>query len=255
MDTADQLDRALASLQKINSNVIAHTNESKGRLGALKPALEQAEKLLREGTSVSGDFKSVRGELRQLDERVEGLNRTTSEATAAQAATSGALAELSQQVGALWQELAPSAEVQPAPVALPELRQIHEQVVALRQAVYVATQAQTASATGLRTELGTLAAGQARAAQAVRDALAQELREQESRFRQLTERFLAESAQLRARLESESRLRPPPVAHQTALESDHSVKAELDAETRQEFRKLAERLDGFQRRMEVIIRL
>lgn len=254
-ELADQVGRALTSLQKINSNVVAHTNESKGRASSLKPALEQAEKLVREGNSVASDFKAVRGELRQLDERVEGLNRATTEATAAQAATSGALAELSQQVGALRQELSASAPAQPALVALPELHQIQEQVVALRQAVYVATQAQNANTTGLRTELGTLAAGQSRAAQAVRDALAQELREQEGRFRQLTEKFLAESAQLRARMESESRSLPPPIARQVALETDHSVKAELDAETRKEFRKLAERLDGFQRRMEEIIRL
>lgn len=254
-ELADQLGRALSGLQKINSNVVAHTNETKGRLGALKPALEQAEKLVREGASVTGDFKAVRGELRQLDDRVAGLDRATSEATAAQTATSGALAELSQQVGALRQELTASAQAQPDLVALPELRQIQEQVVALRQAVYVAAQAQTASTTGLRSELGTLAAGQTRAAQAVRDSLAQELREQEARFRQLSEKFLAESAQLRSRMENERRSLPPVLARQVAPEPERPAKAELDAETRQEFRKLAERLDGFQRRMEEIIRL
>lgn len=58
---AEQLGRALAGLQKINSSTIAQTNELKERLGALRPALEQAEQLLREGTSFSADFKAVRG--------------------------------------------------------------------------------------------------------------------------------------------------------------------------------------------------
>ena len=93
---AEQLGRALAGLQKINSSTIAQTNELKERLGALRPALEQAEQLLREGTSFSADFKAVRGELRQLDERVEALSRVAGEATTAQASAGGALGALTQ---------------------------------------------------------------------------------------------------------------------------------------------------------------
>jgi hypothetical protein len=81
-----------------------------------------------------------------------------------------------------------------------------------------------------------------------RDSLAAELREQETRFRQLTEKFLAEAGQLRARIEGESRA--------VALRSEVTTASEpLDAEARKEFRKLGDRLDGLQRRMEEIIRL
>lgn len=252
---AEQFGRALASLQKINSSVVAQTNETKERLGALKPALEQAEKLVREGTSFTGDFKAVRGELRQLDERVEALNRVAGEAAACQTAASGALAELNQQVGELRQELAASAQDKAASNVVPELRQMQEQVGALRQVVTAATHAQAASVTELRSDLSALSAEQTHAAQAVRESLAKELRDQETRFRALAEKFMAESQQLRTRIESESRSLPAPPARQVAPDNGHSAKAELDAETRKEFRKLADRLDGLQRRIEEIIKL
>jgi hypothetical protein len=254
---AEQFGRALASLQKINSSVIAQTNETKERLGALKPALEQAEKLLREGTSFTGDFKAVRGELRQLDEQVGALTRVATEAAVSQSASSGELEEISQQIGSLRQELAASApaQAQAAPDTTPELRQVREQVGALRQAVTAATQAQAASVTELRSDLSAMSAEQNRTAQVVRDSLAKELRDQEARFRALAEKFMAESQQLRTRIESESRSLPAPPARQIAPDNGHSAKAELDAETRKEFRKIADRLDGLQRRMEEIIRL
>ena len=255
---SEQLGRTHIGLQKINSSVIAQTNELKERLGAMRPALEQAEQLLREGASFTPEFKAVRGELRQLDERIATLNRTAGEvAAAAQAATSGALGELNQQVGALRQEVAAAAKVQPAPTPtpLPELRQIQEQVGALRQAVTASAQAQAANTTELRSDLSALAAEQSRAAHAARESLAVELRQQEARFRQLSEKFLAESAQLRTRLESESRSLPMPPPRQVAPDNGNSPKAELDAETRKEFRKIADRLDGLQRRMEEIIKL
>ena len=254
---AEQLGRTHIGLQKINSSVIAQTNELKERLGAMRPALEQAEQLLREGASFTPEFKAVRGELRQLDERIETLNRTAGEVAAAQATTGGALGELNQQLGSLRQEVAASVKVQPAaaPMPLPELRQIQEQVGSLRQAVAASAQAQVAHTTELRSDLSALAAEQSRAAQAARDSLAAELRQQEARFRQLSEKFLTESAQLRTRIESESRPLPMPPPRQVAPDNGHSVKAELDAETRKEFRKIADRLDGLQRRMEEIIKL
>lgn len=251
----EQLGRTQVGLQKINSSVIAQTNELKERLGALRPALEQAEQLLREGASFTPEFKVVRGELRQLNERIEALNRTAGEVAAAQATTSGALGELHQQVGALRQEASASAKGSPASMPLSELRQIQEQVGALRQAVAASTQAQSANTTELRSDLSALAAEQSRAAQAARDSLAAELRQQEACFRQLSEKFLAESAQLRIRIESESHSLPAPPPRQVTPEHTQSTKAELDAETRKEFRKIADRLDGLQRRMEEIIKL
>lgn len=282
---AEQLGRAHIGLQKINSSVIAQTNELKGRLGELKPALEHAEQLLREGASFTPEFKAVRGELRQLDERVETLNRTAGEVAVAQATasnalvqlderietlnrtagefaagqatTSGALGELNRQVGVLRQEVATIPKVQPTPAPAPvaELRQIQEQVGALRQAVTASAQAHAVSSTELRSGLSALAAEQSRAAQVARESLAAELRQQEARFRQLSEKFLAESAQLRTRIESESRALPTPPPRQVTPDNGHSGKAELDAETRKEFRKIADRLDGLQRRMEEIIKL
>ncbi len=251
----EQLTRALSSLQKINSNTIAQTNELKGRLGEMKPALEQAEQLLREGTTLSADFKAVRGELRQLDGRVESLNRVASESAASQAAAGVALNELNQQVGALREEVTATAKAPTAPAPVPELRQIQEQVGALRQAVTASAQAQAANTTELRSDLSALAAEQSRAAQAARDSLAAELRQQETRFRQLSEKFLAESAQLRTRMENESRALPTPPPRQVAPDNGRSAKAELDAETRKEFRKLADRLDSLQQRLEEIIKL
>ncbi len=251
---AEQISRVLASLQKINSSIIAQTNETKERLGSLKPALEQAEKVMREGTSFTGDFKAVRGELRQLDERLAALNQATAEVATVQFAASGTLGELKQEIGALREEAA-AMRVQPEPLPLPELRQIQEQVGALRQVMASAAQAQATGTTELRTGLNTLAAEQSRATLALRDSLAAELREQEARFRELSEKFLTESAQLRTRIESESRPLPPPLARQVKLDNGDSPRGELDAETRKEFRKIADRLDGLQRRMEEIIKL
>lgn len=248
---AEQLGRALTGLQKINSSIIAQTNELKERLGVMKPALEQAGQLLREGTTFTDDFKAVRGELRQLDERIEALNRTAAEVAASQAATGGALGELGQQVGALRQEVAATTKAQPGP----ELRQIQEQVGALQQAVAASVQAQAVSAGELRSDLGALAAEQSLAARAARDSLAAELHQQEARFRQLAEKFLAESAQLRSRIEDESRSLSKPPGRQTTLDSGPSAKPELDAETRKEFRKITDRLDGLQRRLEEVIQL
>ncbi|MBI5800939.1 MAG: hypothetical protein HZA92_09490 [Verrucomicrobia bacterium] len=251
---AEQLGRTLASLQKINSSVIAQTNETKDRLGALKPALEHAENLLREGTSFTGDFKAVRGELRQLDERVETLNQAAAQAAASQAAASGALGELKEQLGALRQEVAASAQAQPAVVPAPELRQIQDQVGALRQAVTSAAQTQAAGTTGLRSDLSALAAEQSRATQAMRDSLAAELRQQEARLRQLTDKFLADSTELRTRLETERRPLPSPPQRQVTPDNGHPTKAELDTEARKEFRKIADRLDSLQSRIEEIIK-
>ncbi len=253
---ADQLSRVLAGLQKINSSIIAQTHETKERLGSLKPALEQAEQVMREGTSFTGDFKAVRGELRQLDERLATLNLATVEIASAHSAVTGTLGELKQEVGTLREESA-AARMQPAPDPLPppELRQLQEQVGALRQVMTSAAQAQATGTTELRTGLNTLAAEQSRAAQTLRDSLATELRQQEARFRELSEKFLAESAQLRTRIESEGRPPPSPLARQVKPDNGDSPKGELDAETRKEFRKLADRLDGLQRRMEEIIKL
>lgn len=251
---AEQIGRALQSLQKINSSIIAQTNETKERLGALKPALERAEQVMREGTSFTGDFKAVRGELRQLDERVAALNHATGEAAASQSAACGVLDELQQELGALRQAVAATPPVQPAmPGPAPELSQLQEQVGALRQTVAAAAQAQALSTTELRSSFGTLAAAQSHATQTLRDSLAAELRQEEARFRQLSEQFLAESAQLRARMEDESRLRPSP--RQVTPANGDSPPRELDAETRKEFRKIADRLDGLQQRMEEIIKL
>ncbi|NBV23102.1 MAG: hypothetical protein EBS05_14440 [Proteobacteria bacterium] len=249
-----QLARALTGLQKINSSVIAQTNELKERLGAMKPALDQAEQLMREGTSFTADFKAVRGELRQLDERVEALSRTAGEAAASQSATSGALGELNQQLGTMRQELVSVAHAQPVSAPLPELQQIQEQMSTLRQVVTASVQAQSASTTELRSDLSALAAEQSRTAQIARDSLAAELRQQEAKFRQLSDKFLAESAQLRTRLEGESSVLP--VSPRRGASVDIApAKAELDAEMRKEFRKLADRLDQLQRRMEEIIKL
>lgn len=255
----EQLVRTQVGLQKINSSIIAQTNELKERLGAMRPALEQAEQLLREGTSFTADFKAVRSELSQLDDRIETLSCAASEVAASQTATGGALNELTQQVGALRQEVAATAKVPapsaPVPSSVPELRQIQEQVGALRQAVTASAQAQAANTTELRSDLSALAAEQSRAAQIARDSLAAELRQQEARFRQLSEKFLAESAQLRTRIESESRSLPTPPPRQVSPDNGRSSKPELDAETRKEFRKIADRLDGLQCRMEEIIKL
>ena len=253
-ELAGQLSRALTGLQKINSSVIAQTNELKERLGAMKPGLDQAGQLLREGTSFTADFKAVRGELRQLDERVEALSRIAGEVAVSQSATSGALGELNQQFGTLRQEMACGGEARPVSAPLPELRQIQEQMAALRQAVTASVQAQSASTTELRSDLSALAAEQSRAAQIARDSLAAELRQQEAKFRQLSDKFLTESAQLRTRMESESSVLPSS-ARQVTPEDVAPAKAALDAEMRKEFRKLADRLDGLQRRMEEIIKL
>lgn len=254
---AEQLSRVLASLQKVNSSIIAQTNETRERLGSLKPALEQAEQVMREGTSFTGDFKAVRGELRQLDERLAALNETTTGVATVQCAASGTLGELKQEIGALREEAAAAARVQPAsaPLPPPELRQIQEQVGALRQVMTSAAQAQAAGTTELRTGLNTLAAEQSRATQTLRDSLAAELLEQEARFCALSEKFLAESAQLRTRMETESRPLPSPAARPVKPDNGDVPKGELDPETRKEFRKIADRLDGLQRRMEEIIKL
>ena len=257
VQVAEQLTRALSSLQKINSSTIAQTNELKGRLGDLKPALEQAEQLLREGTAFSTDFKAERGELRQLDERVDSLHQAATEAASSRANASDVLKELNQQIGALRDTVVATAKTPPAPslASVPELRQIQEQFGALRQVVTSSAQAQAANTTELRSDLSALAAEHTRAAQAARDSIAAELRQQETRFRQLSEKFLAESTQLRTRMESESRALPTPPSRQVAPDNGHSAKAELDAETRKEFRKIAERFDSLQRRMEEIIKL
>ena len=249
----EQLGRTLASLQKINSSVIAQTNETKDRLGALKPALEHAEKFMRDGTSFTDDFKAVRSELRELDQRVETLNHAADQAAASQSAASGVLGELKEQLGAWRQEMTTSAQAQPA-TAPPELRQIQEQVGALRLAVTSAAQTQAAGTTGLRSDLGVFAAEQARATQAMRDLLATELRQQETRLRQLTDKFLTDSTELRTRIETDRRLLPSPPRHVTP-DNGHSAKAELDAEARKEFRKIADRLDSLQNRIEEIIKL
>ena len=263
---AEQLGRALVGLQKINSSVIAQTTETKDRLGALKPALEHAESLVREGANFTTDFKAVRGELRKLDERVESVGRAAAELAAgqatvaeAQAAVTGELRGLDGKLDALRQAVAAAAE-KPAPPGAPpappvELRQLQEQVGSLQQVVAASAQAQAAGVGELRGELRTLSAGQQRSAQELRTRLDLELRQQEARFRDLAEKFLAESAQLRARLEAEKRAPLEPPRRQVVPAAEEAPKPELDAETRKEFRKIADRLDGLQRRMEEIIRL
>lgn len=249
----EQLGRTLASLQKINSSVIAQTNETKDRLGALKPALEQAEKLMRDGTNFTDDFKAVRGELRELDKRVETLNHAADQAAASQSAASGVLGELKEQLRSLRQEVATAAQAQPATVP-PELHQIQEQVGVLRQAMASAAQTQAAGTTGLRSDLSAFAAEQSRATQAMRDSLAAELSQQETRLRQLTDKFLADSTELRTHIETDRRPQPAP-SRQVTPDSGHPTKAELDSEARKEFRKIADRLDSLQNRIEEIIKL
>lgn len=263
---AEQLGRALVGLQKINSSVIAQTNETKDRLGALRPALEHAEKLVREGASFTTDFKAVRGELRKLDERVESVGRAAAELAAAQTsateavqqAVTGEVRAVDAKLDSLRQEMVAAAQ-QPAvavsPAAPPELRQLQEQFGSLQQVVAASAQAQAAGVGELRGELRNLSAGQQRAAQELRARLDLELRQQEARFRDLAEKFLAESAQLRARLEAEKRAPLEPPRRQVIPATADAPKPELDGETRKEFRKIAERLDGLQRRMEEIIRL
>lgn len=263
---AEQFGRALVGLQKINSSVIAQTNETKDRLGALKPALEHAEQLVREGAGFTTDFKAVRGELRKLDERVESMGRAAAELAAgqatvaeAQAAVAGELRGLDGKLDALRQEVTAAVEKPPAPAAPPapppELRQLQEQVGTLQQVVAASAQAQANGVGELRGELRNLSAGQQRSAQELRTRLDLELRQQEARFRDLAEKFLAESAQLRSRLEAEKRAPLEPPRRQFVPANDDTPKPELDAETRKEFRKIADRLDGLQRRMEEIIRL
>ena len=260
---AEQLGRALVGLQKINSSVIAQTNETKDRLGALKPALEHAEKLVREGANFTSDFKAVRSDLRKLDERVEALGHTAAELAAAQTAVAsnqatvaGELRGLDGRLMELGQQVTVAAERPTAPEAPPaELRQLQEQVGSLQQVIAASAQAQAAGVGELRGELRTLSAGQQRSAQELRTRLDLELRQQEARFRDLAEKFLAESAQLRARLEAEQRAPLEPPRRQVVPVAEEAPKPELDAETRKEFRKIAERLDGLQRRMEEIIRL
>lgn len=256
-NVTEQLTRALSSLQKINSSTIAQTNELKGRLGDLKPALEQAEQLLREGTTFSTDFKAVRVELRQLDGRVESLHQAANEGASSWANATDVLKELNQRIGTLRDTVVATTKLPPATslASVPELRQIQEQFGALRQVITTSAQAQAANTTELRSDLSALAAEQSRAAQAARDSLAAELRQQEARFRQLSEKFLNESTQLRTRMESESRALATPAPRQAAPDNGHSAKPELDAETRKEFRKIADRLDEMQRRMEEIIKL
>lgn len=248
---AEQLGRTMAGLQKINSSIIAQTNETKERLGTLRPAIEQADQMLRDATNFTTDFKAVRGELRQLGERLDGLNLAATQSAAAQAEVTGAVSELKQHLGALRQEVATAPQPEPAP-APPELRQIQEQVGAIQKAVAAAAQTQATGASSLRSDLSAFAAEQSRATQAMRDSLATELRQQETRLRQLTEKFLAESTELRNRIESQSRLATAP--RQVTPESTHAAKAELDAEARKEFRKIAERLDSLQTRIEDIIK-
>ena len=131
---------------------------------------------------------------------------------------------------------------------------MQEQVNALRQAVTASAQAQATSNTSLRADFNAFANAQTRATQLARDSLAAELRQHEARFRELSEKFLSESAQLREQLEQEQRA---PVAAPRQVFPDPGLvpKPELDAEMRKEFRLLADRLDRLQRRMEDIIQL
>jgi tetrahydromethanopterin S-methyltransferase subunit G len=229
----------------------------------LKPALEHAEKLVREGANFTSDFKAVRSDLRKLDERVEALGQTASELAAGQAAVAsnqatvaGELRGLDGRLMELGQQVTVAAERPTAPAAPPaELRQLQEQVGSLQQVIAASAQAQAAGVGELRGELRTLSAGQQRSAQELRTRLDLELRQQEARFRDLAEKFLVESAQLRARLEAEQRAPLEPPRRQVVPVAEEAPKPELDAETRKEFRKIAERLDGLQRRMEEIIRL
>lgn len=273
---AEQLTRVLAALQKINSNLLAQSNQTKEQLNELGPALKEAGEFARAGAEFTAEFKAVRGEVRRIDERVEALQRITAELSSSQSAAAGALnelgttfqalqqlqstnaaarqsaiegtRELGSKLDALRQDVASVRIAPPVETPPPGLRQLDERVGSLQQALTAAAQAQATSAREFRADLSALAAGQARAVQMARDSLATELREQEARFRQLTEKFLAESAQLRARIEAESQT--------AATRRETSPSSEpLDAEARKEFRKLGDRLDGLQRRMEEIIRL
>lgn len=240
---AEQLGRLAIGLQKINTSVIAQTNGLKERLTELSPALDQAGQLIREATAFTTEFKAVRTDLQKLDDHLAAVSTSVATAVAAQADRPGteALAQIDQQVGALHRTLAESAQLQ--------------QTVAseLRAGLQAVTGGQERAATELRN----LTAGQGQTARELRSAMERDLRQVETRVRELTEKFLSESAQLRSRMDADTRalLAAPPRQMTPATPPAPVPPARLDEETRKEFRKLAERIDGLQHRLEDIIRL
>ncbi len=238
---AEQLGRAQTGLQKINSSVIAQTNELKERLGMLGPALQQAEQMVREATSFTTEFKAVRTELQQLDEKLTAMSDTVATAVSSLSSQPEAeqLARLDEQVGTLTRTLNETAQTQ---------RSVAAGLQAGLQAV-VGGQAQAV------TELRSLATGHGQSTRELRSAMERDLRQLENRLRELTEKLLSESAQLRTRIDSDTRAMLAAPARQTAPAQKPAPPPGLDEDTRKEFRKLAERIDGLQGRLEEIIRL
>lgn len=238
---SEQLGRVQVGLQKINSSVIAQTNGLKERLGVLGPAIEQAEHIVREATAFTTEFKAVRTDLQKLDERLATVGETVATAMAAQAGQPVAehLAPLVQQVSTLQRALAEAAQTQQSVAG--ELRTSLQAVAG--------GQERTAA------ELRSLTAGQGHHTRELRGAIERDLRQVETRMRELTEKFLTESAQLRSRMDHDTRALLAAPARQITPSPPPAAPVGLDEDTRKEFRKLAERIDGLQRRLEDIIRL
>ena len=238
---SEQLGRVQVGLQKINSSIIAQTNGLKERLGVLGPAIEQAEHIVREATAFTTEFKAVRTDLQKFDERLAAVGESVANAVAAQAGqpVEEHLAPLVQQVSTLQHALAEAAQTQQSVAG--ELR-TSLQAVAGGQERTVA-------------ELRSLTAGQGHHTRELRGAIERDLRQVETRMRELTEKFLSESAQLRSRMDNDTRALLAAPARQIAPSLPPTAQVGLDDETRKEFRKLAERIDGLQRRLEDIIRL
>lgn len=240
-DLAEQLGRVQVGLQKVNSSIAAQTNGLKERLGVLGPGIEHAEHLLREATTFTAEFKAVRADLQRIDDRITGVGEAVTKVAAPPVGppVEEHLAPLVQQVSSLQRTLAEAAQSQQTVVG--ELRTSLQEVAGGQERA--------------ATELRNLAAGQGHHTQELRGAIERDLRQVESRMRELTEKFLSESAQLRARMDEESRAKLAAPARQAVVPPPAATGTGLDDATRKEFRKLAERIDGLQHRLEDIIRL
>ena len=240
-ELTEQLGRVQVGLQKINSSIAVQTNGLKERLGVLGPAIEQAEHLLREATTFTTEFKAVRTDLQRIDDRLATVGEAVTNAAAPPAGppVEEHLAPLVQQVSTLQRALAEAAQSQQTVVG--ELR--------------TSLQAVAGGQERTATELHNLAAGQGHHTRELRGAIERDLRQVETRMRELTEKFLSESAQLRSRMDQDTRARLATPARQTTTSPPPAAPAGLDEDTRKEFRKLAERIDGLQHRLEDIIRL
>jgi len=240
-ELTEQLGRVQVGLQKINSSIAVQTNGLKERLGVLGPAIEQAEHLLREATTFTTEFKAVRTDLQRIDDRLATVGEAVTNAAAPPAGppVEEHLAPLVQQVSTLQRALAEAAQSQQTVVG--ELR--------------TSLQAVAGGQERTATELRNLAAGQGHHTRELRGAIERDLRQVQTRMRELTEKFLSESAQLRSRMDQDTRARLATPARQTTTSPPPAAPAGLDEDTRKEFRKLAERIDGLQHRLEDIIRL